>query len=65
MGNRFYFYGELSEEECDTVEMLCKDITSMYKESDKQKLLKIFQKSLDSSISEKLKHAEVKYVFRI
>lgn len=65
MGNRFYFYGELSEEECKIVEMLCKDIASEYKETDEQELIKIFQNSLDSSISKKLKNVEVKYVFRI
>lgn len=65
MGNRFYFYGELSEEECEIVEMLCKDIASVYKETDEQELIKIFQNSLDSSISKKLKNVEVKYVFRI
>ena len=65
MGNRFYFYGELSEEECEIVEMLCKDIASVYKETDEQELIKIFQNSLDSSISKKLKNVEVKDVFRI
>ena len=65
MGNRFYFYGELSEEECETVEKLCKNIALVYKETDEQKLIKIFQNSLDSSISKKLKNVEVKYVFRI
>lgn len=65
MGNRFYFYGELSEEECEIVEMLCKDIASVHKETDEQELIKIFQNSLDSSISKKLKNVEVKYVFRI
>lgn len=65
MGNRFYFYGELSEEECETVEKLCKDIALVYKEIDEQELIKIFQNSLDGSISKKLKHTEVKYVFRI
>lgn len=65
MGNRFYFYGELSEEECEIVEMLCKEISAESKESDLEELLKIFQNSLDSSLSKKIELAKVKYVFRI
>lgn len=65
MGNRFYFYGELSEEECEIVQILCKKISSGSKETDAEELLKIFQNSLDSSLSKKIELAKVKYVFRI
>lgn len=65
MGNRVYFYGELSEEECEIVEMLCKEISSENKETNAEELLKIFQNSLDSSLSKKIELVKVKHVFRI
>lgn len=65
MGNRFYFYGELSEEECEIVEMFCKEISSENKETNSEELLKIFQNALDSSISKKIELVKVKHVFRI
>lgn len=65
MGNRFYFYGELSEEECKIVEEICKRISSDRIETDVENKIKLFQKMLESSIAEKIKLVKVKHVFRI
>lgn len=64
-GNRFYFIGDLSEQECKIIEQTCIQLSLEVEQFDTEEALNQLLKLLDHSILDKIKLSKIKYVFRI
>lgn len=64
-GEKFYFLGELLEQECVSIEQECKRISQKKLQLSAEEVLSNFLETLDRSLVNKMLFFKIQHVFRI